>query len=212
MKVADRVSLPLHGKAVIYKCRGRVLSTETCLHHFYPRPGPSSSFHTFTANRVFMEMECAVSLSLPEPAVLPSRASSSGFQFSHQSPRSNTSRRWVRRYKPDPHSPILPVSLPQSNESKTTVRRPGQQFVDYFTMRRTDTNCRSCIFICWTQGNLAKVVDIPFTLDELNDEKQVFERLRENFFRRRGYMRTFFYSAYPEQAKAIFQNITLYSF
>ncbi|OJJ42067.1 hypothetical protein ASPZODRAFT_29471 [Penicilliopsis zonata CBS 506.65] len=166
-----------------------------------PRHIPSSSFHTLTANPVYMEMECPVPLSRPEPAVLPSRASSSGFQSSHQSPRSNTSHRPARRYRPDPHLSILPVSLPQSSESKTTVRSPGQQFVEYFTERRKDTECRSCIFICWTQGNLAKVVDIPFTSDELNDEKKVFQRLRENFFQRRGYMRTFFYSAYPEQAK-----------
>jgi hypothetical protein len=51
---------------------------------------------------------------------------------------------------------------------------------------------------------LARVVDVPFTLDELNDGKKVFERLRENFFQRRGYLRTIFYSAYPEQAKASF--------
>ncbi|KAE8388154.1 hypothetical protein BDV23DRAFT_174101 [Aspergillus alliaceus] len=160
------------------------------------------SFHAFTANHVFTEIEHAVSLSHPEPAVLPSRASSSGFQSSHQSPKSNTSRRWVRRYKPDPHLSILPVPLPQSSESKTTLRRPGQQFVEYFTMRQTDTNSRSCIFICWAQGNLAKVMDVPFIL-ELKDEKKVFERLRENFIRRRGYLRTFFYSAYPSKQRQI---------
>lgn len=172
----------------------------------------SSPFHTFTASHVFTEMECAVSLSQPEPAVLPSRASSSGFQSSHQSPRSNTSRRWTRRYQRDPYLSILPVSLPKSSESKTTLQRPGQQFVEYFTTRPTNTNSRSCIFICWAQGNLAKVVDVPFTLDEVNDEKKVFERLRESFFQRRGYLRTIFYSAYPEQAKASFQIMTSYSF
>jgi hypothetical protein len=146
-----------------------------------------------------------VSLSHPEPAVLPSRVSSSGFQSSHQSPRSNASRRWPRRYQPDSHLSILPGSVAQSSGSKTTMRGPGQQFVEYFAMRRTDTNSQSCIFVCWAQGNLAKVVDVPFTSEELKDEKKVFERLRENFIWRRGYLRTFFYSAYPEQAKASFQ-------
>ena len=172
----------------------------------------SSSFHNFTANPGLTKMEGAVPLSHPEPAVLPSPAFSSGFQSSHQSPMSDTSRRWVRRYQPDPHLSILPLSLPQSSESKTTLRRPGQQFVDYFTLRRTDTNSRSCIFICWTKDSLAKVVDVPFTSEELEDEKKVFERLRDNFVRRRGYLRTFFYSAYPEQAKASFLIITSYCF
>ncbi|KAL5042778.1 hypothetical protein BDW71DRAFT_216733 [Aspergillus fruticulosus] len=147
------------------------------------------------------EMERAVSLSTPEPAFLPSRASVSGFQSSHQSFRSSTLLRWVSRYMPDSQLSILPVSLPQSRRSETTPQEPGQQYVDYFTMRRTDTNSQSCIFICWAQGNLVKVADIPFTLDELKDEKKVFERLRGNFSRRRGCLRTFFYSAYPEQAR-----------
>lgn len=174
----------------------------------WPSLNDSGSFHTFTANRVFTEMERAVVLSHPERAVLSSRASSSGFQSSHQSSKSTNSRRSVRRYKSDPHLSILPVSLPQSSGSKMNLRRPGQQFVDYFTMRRTDTNSRSCIFICWAQGNLAKVMDVPFTFDELKDEKKFFERLRENFFRRAGYLRTFFYSPYPELAKLSFQIIT----
>jgi hypothetical protein len=73
------------------------------------------------------------------------------------------------------------VSLPQSSGSKTTMRGPGQQFMEYFAIRRTDKNSQSCIFVYWAQGNLAKVMDVPFTSEELKDKKKVFKRLRENF-------------------------------
>ena len=108
----------------------------------------------------------------PEPARLPLPV------FSHEDETIPQPRR--RRRHPNGVQLHLPRTDTGEKHNDDGGYVTGQQFVQYFTTRRSNEGARWCIFLCWEEshGNLVKTVDVPLTSDELEDEKIVFERLR----------------------------------